>query len=243
MDAEVTLPIAFLGGFLSFVSPCVLPLIPSYISFLTGISFEELSEGADNKEIKRVILLNSIMFILGFSTLFVVVLGSTAQLLGAAFIEYQDLLRKIGGAVIVILGIHIMGVINIPVLHKDKKLHIFNDKPAGFLGSFFVGIGFAAGWTPCIGPILSGIFTMAAMSDSPWAGITLFMAYSTGLAIPFLLTALGITSFLKHFKKLKQHMGTVSIVTGSLLIVTGVLIFTDSFGMLARYFSWFQKMG
>lgn len=243
MNADITLPIAFFGGFLSFVSPCVLPLIPSYISFLTGISFEELSEGADNKEIKRIILLNSIMFILGFSTLFVVVLGSTAQLLGAAFIEYQDVLRKVGGVVIVVLGIHIMGVINIPVLHQDKKLHIFKDKPAGFLGSFLVGIGFAAGWTPCIGPILSGIFGMAAMSQSPWAGITLFMAYSAGLAIPFLLTALGITSFLKHFKKLKQHMGAVSIVTGSLLIVTGLLIFFDSFAMISGYFTWFQKMG
>lgn len=245
MNTEMSIPLAFVGGFLSFVSPCVLPLIPSYISFLTGISFEELSneETANSSEIKRIILMNSVMFVLGFSTLFVVVLGSTAQLLGAAFIEYQDILRKIGGVVIVILGIHIMGVINIGVLHRDKKVHIFKDKPAGFLGSFLVGIGFAAGWTPCIGPILSAIFAVAAVSDNPWSGIILFIAYSAGLAIPFLLTALGISSFLKHFKKLKKHMGAVSIVTGSLLIVTGVLIFFDSFAMISSYFSWFQELG
>ena len=244
MNNEISIPLAFAGGFLSFVSPCVLPLVPSYISFLTGISFEELTdESNDNSEIKRIILMNSIMFILGFSTLFVVVLGSTAQLLGAAFIEYQDVLRKIGGVVIIILGIHIMGVINIDVLQKDKKLHVFKDKPAGFLGSFLVGIGFAAGWTPCIGPILASIFTVAASSSDPMAGIFLFIAYSAGLAIPFLLTALGISSFLKHFQKLKKHMRTVSIVTGSLLIVTGVLIFTDSFAKITSYFSWFQSLG
>ncbi|MEK6759718.1 MAG: cytochrome c biogenesis protein CcdA [Deltaproteobacteria bacterium] len=231
---NVSIPLAFLGGILSFVSPCVLPLVPSYISFVTGISFEELtSENAG--ELKKVIIFNSLMFILGFSTVFVVILGSSAQLFGSVFMEYQDVVRKVGGAVIVLLGIHIIGLINFNILQRDKRFHFFKDKPAGFLGSFLVGIGFAAGWTPCIGPILSAIFAVAATSESPWSGMVLFMAYSAGLAIPFMLTSLGINSFLKHFNKLKRHMRSISIVTGIFLILTGVLIFTNSLGIIAGY--------
>src|SRR3990170_2449183 len=195
MTTEVSIPLAFLGGILSFISPCVLPLVPSYISFVTGISFEELTADGDNRELKKVILFNSLMFILGFSTVFVVILGSSAQLLGS----------------------------------------FFREKPSGLLGSFLVGIGFAAGWTPCIGPILSAIFAVAATSESPWSGMVLFIAYSAGLAIPFLLTSLGINTFLKHFNRLKKHMRAVSVVTGLFLIVTGLLIFTNSLGIIGGY--------
>lgn len=234
MTNEVSIPIAFLGGILSFISPCVLPLVPSYISFVTGISFEELT-GEDNDKLKKVILFNSLMFILGFSTVFVVILGSSAQLFGSLFMEYQDIIRKIGGLAIILLGIHIIGIINFKVLQRDKRLHFFREKPSGLLGSFLVGIGFAAGWTPCIGPILSAIFAVAATSDTPWSGMMLFVAYSVGLAIPFLLTSLGINTFLKHFNKLKRHMRVVSIVTGFFLVATGVLIFTNSLGIIAGY--------
>ncbi|MBE7415247.1 MAG: sulfite exporter TauE/SafE family protein [Deltaproteobacteria bacterium] len=236
MTTEVSIPLAFMGGILSFISPCVLPLVPSYISFVTGISFEELTgEGGEEKKLKKVILFNSLMFILGFSTVFVVILGSSAQLLGNVFMEYQDIVRKIGGLVIILLGIHIIGIINFNILQRDKRLHFFREKPAGLLGSFLVGIGFAAGWTPCIGPILSAIFAVAATTESPWSGIILFIAYSAGLAIPFLLTSLGINTFLRHFNRLKRHMRTVSIVTGVFLIVTGLLIFTNSLGIIAAY--------
>ena len=236
MTTEVSMPLAFLGGILSFVSPCVLPLVPSYISFVTGISFEELTgEGEENGKLKKVILLNSLMFILGFSTVFVVILGSSAQLLGNLFMEYQDLVRKIGGLVIILLGIHIIGIINFNILQRDKRLHFFKEKPSGLLGSFLVGIGFAAGWTPCIGPILSAIFAVAATSENPWSGMLLFVAYSAGLAIPFLLTSLGINTFLRHFTRLKRHMRVVSVVTGIFLIVTGLLIFTNSLGIIAGY--------
>ncbi|MFQ5464488.1 MAG: cytochrome c biogenesis CcdA family protein [Thermodesulfobacteriota bacterium] len=236
MTTDVTIPLAFMGGILSFASPCVLPLVPSYISFVTGISFEELT--SDNSaELKKVILLNSVMFILGFSSVFVLILGSSAQLFGSIFMEYQDVVRKIGGLVIILLGIHIIGIINFRILQRDKRLHFFKDKPTGFLGAFLVGIGFAAGWTPCIGPILSAIFAVAATSDSPWSGTTLFVAYSAGLAIPFLLTSLGINTFLHHFNRLKKHMRTVSVVTGLFLIVTGVLIFSNSLGIIAGYLS------
>lgn len=234
MTNEVSIPLAFLGGVLSFVSPCVLPLVPSYISFVTGISFEELTNN-NATELKRVILLNSVMFILGFSTVFVVILGSSAQLFGTFFMEYQDVVRKIGGVIIVLLGIHIIGIINLKMLQRDKRLHFFREKPSGLLGSFLVGIGFAAGWTPCIGPILSAIFAVAATSGDPWSGTVLFIAYSAGLAIPFILTSFGINTFLKHFNRLKRHMRVVSIISGVFLILTGLLIFFNSFAIITGY--------
>ncbi|HBG45607.1 MAG TPA: cytochrome C biogenesis protein [Deltaproteobacteria bacterium] len=235
MTTDVSIPLAFMGGLLSFVSPCVLPLVPSYISFVTGISFEELTSVEGDKSLKKVILFNSLMFILGFSTVFVVILGSSAQLFGSLFMEYQDVIRKIGGLVIILLGVHIIGIINFNILQRDKRLHFFREKPTGLLGSFLVGIGFAAGWTPCIGPILSAIFAVAATSESPWSGMLLFIAYSVGLAIPFLLTSLGINTFLKHFNRLKKHMRVVSVVTGIFLVATGLLIFTNSLGIIAVY--------
>ncbi len=236
MTQEVSIPLAFMGGFLSFVSPCVLPLVPSYISFVTGISFEELSREEGTKDLKRIILFNSFIFVLGFSTFFVVILGASAQLFGQIFVEYQDMIRKIGGLVLILLGIHIIGIVNIGLLQRDKRFHFFREKPTGLLGSFLVGVGFAAGWTPCIGPILSMIFAMAMTSESSWAGVLLFASYSAGLAIPFMLTSLGINTFLKYFQRLRQHMRVISIVTGVLLIVTGGLIFFNSFSIISGYF-------
>lgn len=239
MTAEVTIPLAFFGGVLSFISPCVLPLVPSYISFVTGISFEEMTSESGSKELKKVILKNSLLFILGFSTVFVVILGASAQAFGTVFMEYQDIIRKIGGLAIILLGVHIIGIINFSILQRDKRLHFFKQKPSGLLGSFLVGVGFAAGWTPCIGPILSAIFAVAATSSNPWSGMTLFIAYSLGLAIPFMLTSLGINTFLKHFNRLKKHMRVVSIITGLFLIITGVLIFFNSLAIIAGYLNSF----
>lgn len=235
MTNEVSIPLAFLGGVLSFVSPCVLPLVPSYVSFVTGISFEELTADSENSRLKRVILLNSLFFVIGFSTVFVVILGSSARLFGAFFMEYQDVIRRIGGLVIMLLGIHIIGVINFKILQREKRLQFFREKPSGLVGSFLVGLGFAAGWTPCIGPVLSAIFAVAATSENPWSGTVLFMAYSAGLAIPFMLTSIGISTFLKYFNRFKRHMRIVSIVTGVFLIITGLLIFTNSFAIIGSY--------
>lgn len=237
MTENISIPMAFLGGILSFISPCVLPLVPSYVSFVTGISFEELTDDNGNAALKKVVLLNSLMFVLGFSTVFVVILGSSAQLFGSFVMEYQDVIRKIGGIAIILLGVHVIGVINFRFLQQDKRLHFFQKKPAGLLGSFVVGVGFAAGWTPCIGPILSAIFAVAATSPNKWSGTILFIAYSAGLAIPFMLTSLGINTFLKHFNRLKKHMRVVSVVTGILLIATGILIFTNSLTLIAGYTS------
>lgn len=231
MNQDVSVTFAFLGGLLSFASPCVLPLVPSYVSFITGISFEELS---DNSAVKKVIFTNSIMFILGFSLVFVS-LGASASLFGRIIITYQDLIRKVGGVIIILLGVHIIGIINFNVLQREKRLHLFREKPVGFLGSFLVGIGFAAGWTPCIGPILATILIVAASSETIWFGVVLLIAYSAGLAIPFLLTSLGINTFLKYFNRVKKHMRIVSVFTGGFLIVVGALIFFDYFAILTGY--------
>lgn len=223
---EIGILWALLGGLLSFISPCVLPLVPSYISFITGISFEELTSGENEREIKKVILVNSIMFIIGFSLVFVS-LGASASFFGQFFITYKEIIRKAGGIVIILLGVHVIGVINFRMLQQDKRLHFFREKPAGLLGSFFVGIGFAAGWTPCIGPILASILMIAASSDTFLFGMILMVTYSIGLAVPFLLTSLGINAFLKHFNRLKKHMRLVSFITGTFLIVIGFLIYTN----------------
>ncbi|MBI3753716.1 MAG: sulfite exporter TauE/SafE family protein [Deltaproteobacteria bacterium] len=236
MTQQVSIPIAFLFGLLSFVSPCVLPLVPSYISFVTGISFEELTDNDGGRELKKIILINSLMFILGFSAVFVS-LGASASVAGELLRTYQDIIRKIGGIAIVLLGIHIVGIINFSILQRDKRLRFFREKPAGILGSFLIGVGFAAGWTPCIGPILATILMMAASSDTLLQGVFLLTVYSLGLAIPFFLTAIGITTFLKHFNRLKRHMRLVSIITGGFLIVTGILIYFNYFAILTGYFN------
>lgn len=234
MTQEISIPIAFLFGLLSFISPCVLPLVPSYISFVTGISFEELTDDSDNKKLKKVILVNSLMFILGFSAVFVS-LGASASFAGELLRTYQDIIRKVGGIVIILLGIHIIGIINLRILQRDKRLHFFREKPAGILGSFLIGVGFAAGWTPCIGPILATILMIAASYDTLMKGVLLLIFYSLGLAIPFFLTSIGINTFLKHFNRLKKHMRVVSIATGSFLIFTGILIYFNYFAIFTSY--------
>ena len=234
MTQDVSIPVAFLFGLLSFVSPCVLPLVPSYISFVTGISFEELTGEDGSRRIRKIILVNSLMFILGFSTVFVS-LGASASFAGEFLRTYQDVIRKVGGIVIVLLGIHVVGIINFGILQRDKRLHFFREKPAGILGSFLIGVGFAAGWTPCIGPILATILMIAASYDTLLQGVLLLVVYSLGLAVPFFLTSLGINTFLKHFNRLKRHMRVVSIVTGSFLIVTGLLIYFNYFAIFTGY--------
>jgi cytochrome c-type biogenesis protein len=237
---EVSIYLAFFAGLLSFISPCVLPLIPSYVTFITGISFEELTnEGASDLKLKKLILINSSMFILGFSFVFIG-MGASASILGQYFFVYQDLLRKVGGAMIIFFGLHIIGLINFRFLQREKRLHIFRDKPLGLIGAFFVGIGFAAGWTPCIGPILASILIVAGTSQTMGTGIWLLSVYSLGLAVPFLLTSVGINTFLKQFNRFKKHFRVVSIVSGVFLIIIGVLIYSNYFAIFTGYLNaWF----
>ena len=230
---NVSLIMAFGGGLLSFFSPCVLPVIPSYVSYITGISFEDLTGEQDKGRIRKVTLKNSLSFIAGFSLIFIL-LGASSSFLGSILSDYQDTVRKIGGVLIVVMGLYIAGILKIGFLMQDKRLHLQN-KPAGLLGSFFVGTAFAAGWTPCIGPVLGSILLYASTANSVTSGIELLTAYALGLGIPFLITSLAINTALSYFKKINRYMRVVSVVSGLFLVVVGIMLFTGTFNVLSQY--------
>ena len=216
---------AFLGGVFSFLSPCVLPLIPSYVSFITGISFEDFKTG--NKAlIRKLTIISSLAFITGFSTVFVL-LGVFSSFLGRFFAVYYDEIRIIGGVIIIIFGLYIMGVFKIGFLSTERRVHL-KSKPRGYIGSFVVGLSFAGGWTPCIGPILGTILLVASTAGSTFYGFKLLLIYSAGLAIPFFITSLAINTFLSRFSAVQKYMRPVMILSGLFLIAFGILFLTDS---------------
>lgn len=227
--------IAFAAGFLSFVSPCVLPLLPSYVSFITGLSMDQLTSGEDTARVKRLVLINSVVFILGFSTIFVL-LGASATYAGKFLLTYQTLIARVGGVVIVLFGLYVMGAIQPRWLMADKRVHM-DRKPKGYVGSYFVGMAFAAGWTPCVGPILGTILLMASTTEGVFHGMVLLGWYSLGLGVPFLATSLALNTFLTRFTAFSRHMRTISIVSGLFLIVIGLMIFFDIFTLLATFFT------
>lgn len=230
---NVSLLMAFGGGLLSFFSPCVLPVIPSYVSYITGISFEDLTGQQDRARIRKITLKNSLFFIAGFSCIFIL-LGASSSFLGGVLSDYQGTIRKIGGVLIVIMGLYIAGILKIGFLSQEKRLHMQN-RPAGLLGSFLVGTAFAAGWTPCIGPVLGSILLYAGTANSITSGMELLTAYALGLGIPFLITSLAINTALSYFKRINQYVRVVSVVSGLFLVVAGILLFTGTFNVLSRY--------
>ena len=230
---EVSLFIAFSAGLLSFVSPCVLPLVPSYITYITGVSFHELTGAASKAKLRWVTIFHSLLFISGFSTIFIL-MGASASYLGQLLAQYQQWIMKAGGVLIIILGIHFTGVITLPFLQMEKRFEL-RKKPLGYLGSFFVGIIFAAGWTPCIGPILSTILIYASTSKSFSTGILLLSIYSMGLGLPFFLSSLAFNSFLSTFEKMKRYMRVITLVSGLFLIAIGILMLTDTFQEINNY--------
>lgn len=230
---KVSLLMAFSAGLLSFLSPCVLPVIPSYVSYITGISFEDLTGGQDRGRIRKITITNSLFFIAGFSFIFVM-LGASSSFLGRFLSDHQEAIRKIGGAMIVIFGLYIAGILRIGFLSGDKRLHLQN-KPAGLLGTFLVGAAFAAGWTPCIGPVLGSILIYASTTDSVATGMGLLSVYALGLGIPFLITSIAINTALSYFKRINRYMRAISLVTGLLLVVVGILLFTGDFSLLTQY--------
>lgn len=232
--SEVSFPLAFLAGILSFLSPCVLPLVPSYISFITGISFEDLTSSNDRKRIRFLTMTNSIAFILGFSSIFIM-LGGSSSVIGRFLFTYQDWFRIIGGIVVIVFGLAVAGFLKVGFLSRERKFHL-SGKPAGYIGTFFVGITFAAAWTPCIGPILGSILVVAGSKGSAAYGLKLLTIYSLGLAIPFFLSALAFNSFLSYSKKIRKYMKGIMIASGLLLIAFGVLLLTDNVSQLASYF-------
>jgi cytochrome c-type biogenesis protein len=227
--SEIGYITAFLGGLLSFLSPCVLPLIPSYVSFITGVSFDELKKG-DKAHIKRLTLINSSAFVLGFSTVFIL-LGVSSSYVGRFFAIYYDHIRIIGGIIIIVFGLYVMGIFKLNFLAADKRVHL-QSKPRGHFGSFIVGLTFGAGWTPCIGPILGSILLIASTTGSAMQGFKLLLVYSLGLAIPFLATSLAINSFLSHFEVIQKYMRHIMIISGLLLIAFGVILLMDKVYLL-----------
>ncbi len=220
---------AFLGGLLSFLSPCVLPLIPSYVSFITGISFDDFKTG-DKAKIRRLTLINSFAFVFGFSTVFVL-LGVSSSYIGRLFAVYYDHIRVVGGIIIIIFGLYVMGVLKLNFLASDKRVHL-QAKPRGHFGSFIVGLTFGAGWTPCIGPILGSILLIASTTGSAMQGFKLLLVYSLGLAIPFMATSLAINSFLSHYSSIQKYMRLIMFLSGLLLIGFGVILLTDKVHLL-----------
>ena len=231
---EVSVLIAFAAGFLSFISPCVLPLVPSYITYITGVSFHDLTDQETRKKLKWTTLIHSCLFILGFSTVFIL-MGASASYLGQILSKYQTWIMKIGGILIILLGIHFILQI-FPFLQIEKRFEM-KKKPLGYLGSFLVGIVFAAGWTPCIGPILSTILIYASTSQQMTTGIVLLASYSLGLGIPFLLASLAFNLFLATFEKIRRYMKVIIFVSGFFLIAVGILLLTGTFRVVTDYFN------
>ncbi len=230
---DISVFIAFSAGFLSFISPCVLPLVPSYITYITGVSFKELSGGESKAKLKWLTVSHSMLFIAGFSTIFVL-MGASASYLGQLLIQYQSWITKVGGVLIIVLGIHFTGLITIPFLQMERRFEL-KKKPLGHLGSFLVGVVFAAGWTPCVGPILSTILLYASTTKSSMTGIVLLGFYSLGLGIPFLVASLAFNFFLSAFDKIKRYLRAITIVSGIFLILIGILFLTDLFATLNNY--------
>ncbi len=227
---DISLLIAFTAGFLSFVSPCVLPLVPSYVTYITGLTLEELTSETERKRVRGVIVVNSLLFIAGFSIVFVA-FGASASLVGQMLITYQDFVRKLGGVLIVVFGLYVMGVLKLTFLMTEKRFQLQN-RPAGYIGSVLVGVAFAAGWTPCVGPILGTILVYASTSDSMLTGVKLLSSYSLGIGLPLFVTALAVDSFLNYFKKVRAYMYGISVASGVFLVLVGVLIFTNSLALL-----------
>jgi cytochrome c-type biogenesis protein len=239
VNQNVTLLAAFAAGFLSFVSPCVLPLIPGYISFVSGVSFDQMqaADAASRAATRRQMLITSLAFVLGFSVVFIC-LGASATAIGHLLRHQKTILERIAGAVIIIFGLHLAGIFRIKWLDKDTRVQT-SGRPASPIGAFLVGLAFAFGWTPCIGPILGGILAIAGSKNSVGEGVGLLAVYSAGLGIPFLVTSLAIDRFFVASKRIRKYYKPIEIASGALLVVLGVLIFTNRFTILSNYFSKF----
>ena len=229
--ASVGIAVAFLGGMLSFLSPCVLPLVPSYLSFVTGMGMEELETGS--AEVRRTALLHSFLFVLGFSLVFMA-MGASASYVGQLFRDYQQWIARIGGLLVLLFGLHLLGVTPLNWLNREKRVQM-QRKPVGYVGTVLVGVAFGAGWTPCIGPVLGGILTMAATQEGLAQGVSLLGVYSAGLAIPFMLSAVALTQFLDAFDRLKKYVRYVEWASGALLILVGLLLLSGQFTVLAGW--------
>jgi cytochrome c-type biogenesis protein len=230
---QISLFVALGAGVLSFISPCVLPLFPAYLSFITGMSATALRDVTTLRRHRSRILLHALCFIAGFSLIFVA-LGASFSLLGSLVRAHLDLLQRVGGAVIMFFGLVLVGLFNVPLLRRTVGLQIHR-APVGYAGAFLVGISFAVGWTPCVGPILGSILLLASTAAEVTRGISLLSVYSLGLALPFFLSALAIPAFLQLFGRVAAYLRAIEVGGGVLMLVVGLLIFTGSFTILNSY--------
>jgi cytochrome c-type biogenesis protein len=236
--SSLPLPLAaFFAGIISFLSPCVLPLVPGYVSLISGTGVDELR--ASDQRVMRRVMLNSLTFILGFSIVFIA-LGAVATSLGQVTRQYYSILTRLAGVVIIIFGLHLTGIFKIKALYADKRMHEVKGGSTAF-GAFVVGFAFAFGWTPCIGPILATILAFAASQDTVMRGVMLLAVYSAGLAVPFLLTSLGVDRFLAFYTRFRRHLHTVEVVSGVLLIIIGTLVLTRHFTVLSGYLTFLNR--
>jgi len=217
-------------GVISFVSPCILPLIPSYVSYITGISYDELVSRESRRKNMNITLLHSLAFVAGFSIIFVL-LGATASLAGSILSQHLDTIRIVGGLLIIIMGVFVMGIVPIPFLQQEAKIRL-KSRPVGYAGTVIVGMIFGAGWTPCTGPFLGSVLALAMTSETLGSGMTLLLLYALGLGIPFILSALAISAFLSSFNKLRKHFMIIKITSGVILIIMGVLLLMDKMTIL-----------
>jgi cytochrome c-type biogenesis protein len=233
MDMDINLFGALVAGLLSFASPCVLPLVPPYLCFLAGTSINELSEENMPGAAWRRLILSAIAFVAGFSTVFVA-MGASASFVGSFIVRYMDTLSVIAGVIIIILGLHFLGVFRIGFLYRDFRLE-GPKKSVGLPGAYVVGLAFAFGWTPCVGPVLAAILFLAGQEANVLRGALLLLAYALGIGIPFVLAAIFFRPFMGGMKRFRKHLGLVEKVTGGLLIVTGILFITGAMSWLAFY--------
>ena len=230
---------AFAAGLISFLSPCVLPLVPGYISIISGFSLDQLKDEQQKSSLRRTLLINSAIFILGFSITFMAE-GASASWIGQVVASRMRLLYRLAGLVIIVFGVHLLGIVKINFLYQDKRFHNVA-KPRGAVGALVLGLAFAFGWTPCIGPILAGILTMASTKETVSQGVLLLAVYSMGLGIPFILTSLGLNQFLAFYGRFKRHFRAVEMASGALVIAVGLLILTNNLSRLASWFSFLNR--
>jgi cytochrome c-type biogenesis protein len=245
METNVTYLAALFAGFISFISPCVLPLVPAYISFISGVSMDELRNAERQQQMTLRLMISSLLFIGGFTLVFVL-LGATATFVGGFLLQNLGVISKVAGVVLIIFGLHVAGLIKIPFLNYEARFQT-GSKPTGAIGAVLVGSAFAFGWTPCIGPILGGILAIAGSQETVGQGMLLLFIYSLGLGIPFFLTAIATQRLLRAMNRVKKHFKTVEIVSGGFLIAVGIMmvfnLFTALNGLLVRWLPWLTKIG
>lgn len=246
MDLNVSIEAALLAGVISFLSPCVLPLVPPYLCFITGASLDELSEPEALSGVQqRRALLAALMFVTGFSTVFIL-LGASASAAGQVLRAHLGLLAQIAGVFIIVMGLNFLGVFKLAFLNREARYH-HHSEPAGLIGAYGIGLAFAFGWTPCIGPVLAAILSIAASEQDVLKGAGLLAVYSLGLGIPFLLAAAGVGTFLKFLGRFRFHLGKVERVMGVLLVFTGIVFLTGSMQTMSywllEHFPWLATIG